>query len=464
MLGRAFPIGAVGALIVSAGCGSSVLMGLHPEIAQASRELDAAYAEAQKLGLPLTADDLQGPPIPDGDNGAVGMKGLLEKWQEDRPKVESGTGEVSADAMLMSSPRPAAIAAHDDPILDEVKALLERPMFQIRRDMTDPISVLFPEYAMLKGAGKALAWRAQERARAGSIQGAISDLRAVRRLGWASGQDPNLIGGLVAVALDAIAIRSAQHVAESWKDRPEALEALRLALAESHEPLSLRHSLKGEVFMGVAVTRNLEAYGGVEGMMAMMGMTDGSHGAAKEPDVSRMQADGKPADTAARAFMARHLQFWNEAMRNRDLSDVELSQKLDRRSVEIQDRKDPSQILSQVMFPVFAQAGSAFAKQEAAHEMAQAGLAVMAHRARTGALPKSLAEAGAEERISFRDQPIRYEARGGRFCLWAAGPDGREEGAQFEPKNAASTLSVAPEKPMSDDFVLTWPPVQPNRA
>jgi hypothetical protein len=461
MLGRALQIGALGAFIVSAGCGSSDLIGLHPEIAQASRELDAAYAEAQRLGLPLTADELEGPPIPDAENGAVGMRELLTDWQEGRPEAKGGNGLVSADAIPPSQPRPAVIAAYDDRFFAKLQPLLARPKFQIRRGYAEPLGVMFPEFAQMKAAGKALAWRAQERARSGSVEGAISDLKDVRRLGWASGQDPVLIGGLVAIALDSIAIRSAQLAAESWKDRPEALGALQAALAESLPPLSLRHALRGEVFMGVSVTRNLEAYGGVQGFMAAAGMVQGPEMPVKTIDVQTLRIDGMPQEAGSRAFMARHLQAWNLAFAAEDLSEVELSRMLDRMAADIERQKKPSMLLSQVLFPVFSQAGMAYAKRLGKHELALAGLTVMAHRARTGALPKTLAEAGAAERISFLDQLIRYEARGGRFCLWTAGPDGRDGGPQFDAVTSRAFSEDGREP--NDDFALTWPPVEANR-
>ncbi len=441
---RALLVLLIGPLAALAGCGTASLGGLHPEIAQASKELDAAYAESERLGLILTAGQMEGPPIPPERNGAEGLLPVLEKWSSER--------EAAAATARRESKEPSAhfvlerVPAIDDPMLDQVARLIARPEFRFKRDYTEPFNVPFEELSHLKEAGKAAAWRAMARAQAGDQQGALKDLALCRRIGWAAESEPTLIAGLVGIAIDAIAVGSAVKVAEAWKGQPQALRMLLQTVESTAIFRPLRHVLAGEVYFPVASARNLEAYGELHCILWENSCTDEEE--EIQVDTSRLRREGKPESTLGRALLARVLQFWNPHLQDAGMSDEALGRRLKGTAKRIDAlAAQPSyQLLAAAS--VFEQSADAFTKRKVRQHLAVAGIRIMEHRARTGSLPKTLAEAGVAAKEPLLGQDIRYDVQDGAFCLWTPGPDGEDAGSRLrEPKG------ISP-----DDIHLTWPP------
>ncbi|MCG9896019.1 MAG: hypothetical protein MH204_11155 [Fimbriimonadaceae bacterium] len=127
---------------------------------QAGQTLEREYARAKELGLPLTPDELAAP-VPDQVNGAVGLVDRLDEWSR-RRRPSRNIAPESEFHRRFAEDRPAALAALDDPFLDDLRTRLERPSFQFPHDPVRDILSPRPEIAAMREAIRAAAWRAVE--------------------------------------------------------------------------------------------------------------------------------------------------------------------------------------------------------------------------------------------------------------------------------------------------------------
>jgi len=430
-------------VLLAAGCGPD------RNLEAASQELDAAYARAVEIGLPLTLEEANGPIVPDEDNIVSGLRPLLDEWTRNRK---------SADKYQPSEPRPADMAAIDDDFLAQADEVLWRPKAQfVHSSILQSIedldfeNVPFRTFPKFKQSAKALAWRARERAGAGDIEGAVQDVKRVRRLAWALGQDATLIGALVGIASDTIALQEVPAMADSMRSDRTSLARLREAIQSSWPQFSLRRSTRFEVFSNVDLARNVEASGGLTRIAAEFSAGDEESDVAPPPlgKLPEWSLDGKPNDLEGRASLARVLQLWSQARSAPGMSNAEFGDALADAGAKLRRNKDSdrSYLLASLVFPVFVEASQAFLKAEERHELAIAGLRVMEHRALTGKLPESLREAGAVDKVQGRE--IYYAVKDGAFCVWTNGPDGVDRGPHF----ARSMPSV------HGGAWLTFPPI-----
>jgi hypothetical protein len=413
----------------------------------ASQELDAAYARAVEIGLPLTLEEANGPIVPDEDNIVAGLRPLMDEWMRIRK---------SADKYQPSEPRPADMAAIDDDFLAKADEVLWRPKAQLQRysliNGLDLYAMDSKTLSHFKEAAYALAWRARERASGGDSNGAAQDLDRMRRLAWALGQDITEIGALVALAIDAIAVDRIPAIAHGMRGDRASLARLREAVQSSWPQFSLRRSTRFSVSFSLDLARNVEALGGLNGVLAAFSESDDK--VPSWDELPGWRSDGKPTDLEGRASMARLLQLYGQAWAAPEATNAEFAKALADadKILEKHEEHDKSYLLAWSVFTSAAQAGRVFFKSEVRHELAIAGLRVMEHRALTGKLPQSLREAGAVDKVQGRE--IHYAVKDGAFCVWTNGPDGVNQGPHFS----------IPEGGRPDDISMTFPPIKQEKT
>jgi hypothetical protein len=429
MLGRALGAACAAAFVIT-GCGPD------PDIVQASGELEAALAESERLGLPLTAAQLSGKAPPDSENAAAGLLEPLAKWEADRKQAR-----LRLDLNEHRTPEAAAL---DDPILDLAAPNLERPRWHVDRDYVLGMNIVMPEYSYLRNLSKAFVWRASQRLEQGDSPGAIRDIASAQRLARHMRQDPTLIGALVCMAMDGIAGQAALDSAESWKSSPEVLRRLAQTIQDNSFDVDLLASLRGEVYFGANTSRNLHHYGGVEGLNAFTGT---SEDIAPKVDLTALNDTEIPQNVAQRAYFARTMQFWNKIFSDDDLSISAVMERIQTEQRRVDESSRPSEKLLRVLLPVFNQAGLAAARHQLMQDMRPAVVLAAAFRAEQGRWPKDLGELGLQISHPYTGKPVGYAAQGDRITLWAPEPGTEDQGAVFEAKPG--------EKP--DTWRIIWP-------
>ncbi len=419
---------------------------------QAASELPQAQAEAKRLGLPLTGADLRpNPPVPPDQNAAEPIRRAIADLEAAEKTERNWQGALS-EAVRQPSPETFREARRTlqalGPALRSAEEAAAKPSVDFGRkwDAEPAFSMLFPELGAMKRLASALAMRGAFRAAAGEPPQAVArDFEAAFRLARHAGADPVLIAGLVQVACDAAVVRSMELAATARSRDRALLEALRgVAARAAEERPDLSHHLRGEVYLGVSGARNL-------GRLAQeYQLANESADEYALRQVRELLPDGIPPDVAQKAYEARVLQAWSDAYRDPQALRNPLRAKrvLEQMEKRHTDEKDPTMALNRIVFPVFSEAGDAYARGDAYLSAFQSLMRVLEFRAAQGRWPKSLAEAGAEGTDPFDGQPLRYKAEGDSARVYSVGSNRRDDGgAEGGANDRRDVVALFPRRP-----------------
>jgi len=413
----------LGSVVIVCGLGGWVTW-RYSDLGRASAELDQAVVDAKAAGLPWVAKDMeQQPPVGDAENAAA----IISKADQMRTVdanvmdalVEFGKAQTARDDFAVD-----ASLKRLEPLVSLARQAGDRPRCDFHRDWDLGPWLLFPEFACQKQLSKVLAASATREARAGDWDRCFADLKRSFQMGKHAGSDPCLIGMLVDIACDAIALREAERVAEAAHDNPRQLAALQGVLAGIGPEPDFKIALKGEVYLGIAAIRNLHS---LRDVVALSGEVGGEgDGAPRRP--RSFVRSGNPPTTFGRIFLCRHLQFWtrmSKAMRTKS-DPQELGKILDAAGTE-EEHAGLSHYLNRILLPVFSQAGQSIVKMKANRLVSRCLVAVLEYKAKHGRYPKSLAEAGCNEIDPFSGKPLVYHVLGAGCKIYSVGPDGEDD-------------------------------------
>jgi hypothetical protein len=409
-----------------------------------SRALDDTIAESKRLGLPMTTAELLGPAPSPEDNAAPGVFAAIELLEDTSDDFFLTT--LESDPALQS--QQAAWLQNNRAHLDSISALLrEKPSWRVERDYDLGAFLLLPEFATLKKVAKTLGVRGVRSAREKDTDLAISDFVASRRLAEVLATEPTPIGLLVSIAIDAICLRTIESYADSWRGDAARLRALEDAVASTKFARDPRTALRGEFYMELVTCRNLKLYGGLR---ALTDSGMGLSGSTPAPDPSKIQRTGLPHGMFARASMTTFAEAWNEVFQSFALHGVRETNwgdLLDARYVAMERRFRASEILPQILFPVFTQAAQALMNDEVNQDLALAFVRAFRYRAENGKWPSSLAQIesafpdpfnpGKTIQAKFSDTEVR---------VWSVGRDRKDDGGlqRSEPGDGEDTAFVWP--------------------
>ena len=378
----------------------------------ASRELPAAVERYRADGLPFLARDLLPTPVSPEKNAAPAIRAAM------RAMPPEGTKPTSA---LYDKPLALLAAAKD------------RPKVDFKRDWDLGPNVLLPEYAPMKTLAKALVLRAEGAARRGDDAAALRDLVLARRIALWAGEEPTLISLLVRIAAEGIALRGAERCLVLVAKSPARIARYAAWLADAPPLPDFGDALKGETFLGVATARNLDLIGGVSAFGNLQGGEDAT---LLEVDPAKLRRSGVPDDVRTRGFLARHLQFWDEAYRTTDRFQAPpeaIGRRLDVMSARIEGEKGLSYVLLRILVPVFGQAGEAVVALKARRAVDAAFAEALGVHARTGVWPASVS--GSDP---FTGGPLRVRAGKG-FRVWSVGRDRKDDGGLLRSERPKGT-------------------------
>ena len=291
--------------------GFALVFGVGPyDLPAQSRRLEAVIEESKRLGLPMTQEDLKPEePVPDDQNAAPDVVRLAEEFSRSQRLLDPSYLNLDTTERAELEEAVTKVGPHLDGI---VTALETKPGWSIDRDYDLAPHLLFPEYANFKSVAKYLASRAVLRADGGDAEGAVRDLRAARDLRQRFASETVLIAFLVAVAIDAIALRASEEVMTAFSDDTEALGQIEAMLMETEHRIDPRPALRGEFYFALTMTRNLEAYGGFQAILGSV---------SNDTNIPQLDPDdlirsGLPEGMFSRAFMASAASEWNHVFQS----------------------------------------------------------------------------------------------------------------------------------------------------
>jgi hypothetical protein len=282
--------------------------------------------------------------------------------------------------------------------------------------------MFFPEYAQLREFAKLLTARAQLRVREGDSLGAIEDLRASFRLAIYAGTDPFLIGGLVQIAIDAIATRQVEGMISERPSDVGMLASLRELVKEQPKSLDLWQMLRGEAAMGISYAERWSTRS--DEMKQLMG----------DEEIPLVLPSGVSNELAGKAFLVRALQNWTEVAQGIREKETKIPQSevIAKISDRLEKTTDPTYRLQQIIMPVFEESGWAIVTRQARLVATEALLAAISFKQSNGHFPATLAEAGFEGLDPFTQRPLKMKASGDAIWIWSVGKDLKDDGASEE--------------------------------
>jgi hypothetical protein len=260
-----------------------------------------------------------------------------------------------------------------------------------------------------------------------------------------------LIGHLVGIACDAIAMHHLERALAAARGDAAGLAQLRKVLEEPVAAPDLAKALRGEMYMGIALIRNLKK----------MQLRQAIEGEDVQLDARDLRRDGLPEGLVDRAYLARHLQAWTEAhdLMSRHPGDFRAQARVvEQISTRYDSRRRLSLGLNAVLFPVFAQAGEAYVRREAKERVTLALAKAMEFKSKHGRFPQSLDELGPLPPDPFDGQALRYLETDDGIRIYSVGENGRDDGGLD-----ASELPRGVNRRESD-VVASYPPIITARA
>ncbi len=419
-----------------------------------ARNADKAAADYRAAGLPWEAKDLApNPPVKPEDNAATL---IIRASKLPGDGLDSNLFDLVAAADKGQWEKvDAGLKNHAD-LLSLAEQAAEKPRVDFGRDYDLGANLLFPEYAACKRCVRILSIRAQWRAAKHDVKGAIEDLSHGFRIASVLKDEPLIIGMLVSVADQAITLSAVRKCAALLKDDPSTLSQIGQIIArESHTP-DFEKSLRGEMYMGLAMLRNVDQYGGAMNLLKSFG-NDGSSKQNSVPplDPAKLVRTGLPTSTIARALIARHMEVWTNAKRKMDLhpGDPEgVARELDAINKDIDDHPTASNMFLLVIFPVFSQVGSAIVRDVADTRVTEALVAALIYRSKHGAFPNKIEDLPGKWIDPFDATPLRIARIGDSFRIYSVGPNKKDEGGQYRKETGHQF----------DDIIAAYPPHKPT--
>jgi len=417
---------------------------------KAAAELPEARKKAKALGIPLEPSDMKrNPPVEPKDNAASLLRAVTDALRQDPALKKAEKASTDAVSNLLKpglgvKPADELLKAMGplEAVLATAHKAAECSDCDFEYDWAKGADMVFPELAGMKSLVKLLNYRAEAYAATGRLDLALADLRASRRIGSFVGKEPTLINMLVEIACDAISMRGYEFMLTICAKDPKSLAKIGAEL-DGLSPLpDLLHSLKGEImFEGARQCRTEADMKSLTGQDAIL------------PDQEKKETKlsvGKPTEMS-QAFEARVLQFWTNFMEKNgaDSDSRKVSQRLDELARAEEATKEPTRMLMAIIAPVFGQAGLAVTKMDANRRCTRALVAVLQFKAKHGAFPTTLGEAGVKDTDPFDGAPLRYLVADGGCRIYSVGQDLEDNGGIRLKKEGTDKIDVVVQYPFN---------------
>jgi hypothetical protein len=402
-------LGAGGLCVLLVGCKTAsapVKASDGSDLQAMSARLDVEWERSRGLGLPLRQDELKAH-VPADENAALVLAPIL-KGNRLMP-----LGKVAAD-FAEGGPGAAAVKktlAAFKKDLDLVVAT-RRSEWEYERDYDRGTAVLYPEYYSVKLLTKGLTFRGLLAAKEGRISEALADFEAARRMAQWTYQEPNLIGLLVTIADETVALRGYEMAAHEWRNDPRALDRLLASLQSIQYKMTLKRALEGEFYIALSTQRNLGKIG--------------ENAAGASTFTGEPTRDGKPESVGARGPLAATMDLYNACFEKFNAEGWDTNQAgawLAKAAADKTRESGLSYIQPSIYFEAFAKLDQPLARRDVGVELTELLIRARIAKARTGTWPE----------IKGSDpfgggKPYRSSVEGDSIRIWSLGVDGVDDG------------------------------------
>ncbi len=398
-------------------------------------QLPQAEADAKRLGLPLSGAELMRNPPVKPENNAKPLLDEATAALKAARKLDDNWRTTVTNALIDQD--AASLAKAEEwmrklgPAIDLAAKAAAKPDADMGRNWAtaNPASMTTPELAYIKEFGSALGLRGALRAKQGDKEGAIWDFRACLRLARLASTEPMALDAMVRIAVESYAFRGMETAATfAPKDTKFLAELDQLTAEHAEEPLDFDNMLRGEIWMGVFLAErspkqiSADLLAGLE----RAGQTNMFDAYLLE---KTMEAQGVPDDLRKRAYRSYFLIAWVDFLDTKAENETRLQryQRFEKWAHKYADNKASVADLNAMLIMPYSVMGRTLARSEAKPIVFRGLMAAMMHRAKKGAWPSTLKEAGFEEKDYFTGEPLRMVVDGDSVKVYSVDWDLKDD-------------------------------------
>jgi len=374
--------------------------------ARAGQGLSEARAAASRANVPVQAADLESGTVPPSANAAL----LYSRIADVAPDHKSDRLEQARQSLLRGDTVSALAELKNwDRGLELATQAAARPSCRFEHNWSEPLTTVFPEFSLMKGAAKALHLRAWARGLDGDVAGAVQDIQTLRQLARHSAMSPTMIGQLVACNVDSLAATAARRVAAASRGDQAALAKVAAALGTEARFPDARKTLAGESYVMVYISRHADR--------ELVSTTATN----PENQTASLAPRWLPVPMARSAYEARALEFWSgvfEATDQHKEDPISQMEAVALRAKAVRLQSDPSYRLLAAYLPEMSLMANAYRKRVAYERTALALISALQYEAKSGQWPQSTAFVD-----PFNGTPLGTSASKDGFIVWSIGPD-----------------------------------------
>ena len=389
---------------------------------QVSREgakLPGELAKLRKMGIPTEPENLNPkPPVSDSDNAALIYAKIDEKLEAFKALGDRRYSSlvVQYTGFPGDTPEYQKALVQYEPVFALIESLRTRSRIDFKRDYSKGFDVSFDDFSKLKNVSKMLSSRVRYWIIQKQFGRALQDVEIQYVVANHLSEEPTLIGGLVCIALNAIAHASLDKLLEAIQDVQPLLAKTEAMLLRRQKLPSIRSAFYGELVLGRI---------GIQQLRSWKSMEYSSEGPG-EPSALEKTLDRMTLEDPAfrKMFEARAVAMWRELFENFPKGETDwpaFRKAFKDLDTKVQADNSLQNKVNQILLPVFDQASTAFAKTDASHRVAL--LAVRLLRMRPNGLPKDLAAFSKLAIDPMDGKPMRYVRKEDGFKVWSIGGD-----------------------------------------
>lgn len=415
---------AVGFVLVVVGGGWATLK--YAEY-RATNDAEAEASKLRKLGYPTTVSEFVArlPKQDDSNAASLYQQAIVTYESIGKPSttLTDTTGKLDPALRLK-------FVRDTDSIYQILVNASQKENCAFPRDWGKGFEVLFPELAHMKTFARVCSSRADVAREAGDWRSALDNLAVGARVA-AHSEDPSLIGHLVAIACDAIILRSFENLIGQFSNDAQFLADARTWLAQLPPPPDRTNAFDFEIVgcrTGIAQLsdpKNKAAWG-----MEADGVEDFLLTAFLKVPAARKRVEATYLTTMRKVLEAPYEDPWKdtarwEAMDKAVAADTSLVGKV-----------------TSILTPVFHQASLAFAKSATSRRVHDVALWVAEQRRQLGTLPHQLPD---QERFQdpWTGKRYVYIKKGNDYIVRSVGPNKVDDGGpRGNPGNRTDDFDV----------------------
>jgi hypothetical protein len=385
----------------------------------AAHSFAQALAEAQKAGMPVTAQALQKPLPPPEQNAAPLYTRLTELLKTHPISKEDKIVERLASRTLPSEEqfeRARRALKHRSDLLPLLHKAVARPQCIFVRDWSRPTYVPMFEIATMRRATRLLTAESLLLAHDGKPLEAVRNQALGFQVARHANAENHLNGYLNSIAFDRITLVGLQNILTLSGTDPAVAEAVRAAVEKHWTLPSLSKALQFQAGSDMVMLEYLRKKGPVsfKGVLSDPSL----------PPLNPQEWSPERWNLFIDVNGSLLLKHARKLIAVADLPYRESAPVFRTVHTEFDQDKDPQHLLTLIFFS-YPQDGEQRAHMQATAEITRAGAAALAWKAKHGRFPPTLEAAMSPVPLDpFDGKPLRYRLEGKGFVVYSIGATG----------------------------------------